>query len=56
MIAGYRTLLGSAGPRLRLELLERRRIGDDWVQLYRAVYRGASFLVSLGIAPDSRRA
>ena len=52
-VADYRELLRGAGPRSRIELLERRQIGDDWVHLYRAVYGGGTFLVSLGVAPDA---
>ncbi|MBK6288140.1 MAG: hypothetical protein IPJ33_16285 [Gammaproteobacteria bacterium] len=49
-----RKLPRGTGPRSRIELLERRQTGDDWVHLYRAVYGGDTFLVSLGAAPDAR--
>ncbi len=52
--AAYRELLGNLGPLIRLELLERRQLGDDSAYRYRAVYANKSFLVRLGLAPGSK--
>lgn len=50
----YEELLRPLGAAQQLILLERRELGDDRVYLYHAVYRGRTFVVRLGLAPDDK--
>ncbi len=53
-IAKYRRRLQDIGPLTRIELLERRQLGDDWTYTYKASYGTKSFVVHLGLAPDGK--
>lgn len=50
----YDELLRPLDTAQQLNLLERRELGDDRVYLYHAVYRGRTFVVRLGLAPDDK--
>jgi len=51
----YAELLKGLGEPRRVELLERRELGDDRVYRYEVAYDGGkTFRVGLGIAPDER--
>jgi CubicO group peptidase (beta-lactamase class C family) len=50
----YEELLRDLGSLQRLDLLERRELGDDRVYSYVAVYRDRALLVELGLAPDDK--
>jgi CubicO group peptidase (beta-lactamase class C family) len=42
------------GPLRRLDLLDRRELGDDRVSTYAAVYAGITLRVTVALAPDER--
>jgi len=50
----YRDLLRDLGPLTRIELLERRQLGDDRVYRYRVVFSSRSLLVRLGLTSDAK--
>ncbi len=51
----YAELLRGLGEPSRLDLVERRELGDDRVYAYRVAYVGGrTFRVRLGVAPDGR--
>jgi CubicO group peptidase (beta-lactamase class C family) len=50
----YAELLRDLGALQRLDLVERRELGDDRVYGYDAAYAGRSFRVRLGLAPDDK--
>jgi len=52
--ARYRERLQDLGPLTRLEFLERRQLGDDWIYRYRAIYGTKVFGVRLGLTPDRK--
>lgn len=52
--ARYHEMLRPLGPPQRLELLERRALGDDRIYLYQATFGERTFVVELGLAPDDR--
>ena len=49
---GYTTLLKPLGVLQRLDLLERREMGDDRVYIYDAVYATQTLRVDFALAPD----
>ena len=50
----YADLLRPLGKPSRLDLLDRRDLGDDRMSTYEAVYAGGTFRVTVGLAPDGR--
>jgi CubicO group peptidase (beta-lactamase class C family) len=50
----YVELLGGHGEPERIELIERRELGDDRIYGYRMVYADARLRVMLGLAPDEQ--
>lgn len=50
----YRVLLAPLGPPRRLDLLERRELGDDRLYTYDAVFGDRPLRIRLGLAPDDR--
>jgi len=50
----YVELLGGHGERERLELIERRELGDDRIYEYRMIYADTKLRVTLGLAPDDQ--
>jgi len=50
----WEALLRPLGPLQRLDLLDRRELGDDRVFTYSAVHREATLIVRLGLAPDDQ--
>jgi hypothetical protein len=52
--ADYKKELERLGPPERVELLERRDLGDDRVYLYRLTFADATRYARLGLAPDGR--
>ncbi|MGE0816844.1 MAG: serine hydrolase [Vicinamibacterales bacterium] len=52
--ARYARLLASAGPTTRLELLDRRELGDDRVSVYDVVGAAARLRLTVALAPDGK--
>jgi CubicO group peptidase (beta-lactamase class C family) len=52
--ARYEALLAPLGAPRKLELLERRELGDDRVYLYQATFAERTFVVQLGLAPGDK--
>ncbi len=50
----YRELLRPLGSPQKLELLERRELGDDRIYLYQATFGDRTFVVQLGLAPGDK--
>jgi hypothetical protein len=50
----YAYFLRPLGKLSRLDLLDRRDLGDDRMSTYEAVYAGRTFRVTVGLAPDGR--
>jgi N-acyl-D-amino-acid deacylase len=50
----YKEELGKLGEPSRMQLLERRELGDDRVYLYQVTFAGATRYIRLGLAPDDR--
>ncbi len=50
----YRELLRPLGAPQKLELLERRELGDDRIYLYHATFASRTFVVQLGLAPGDK--
>ena len=50
----YRKLLRDLGPPRRIDLLERREVGDDRVYRYQVAYAAKTLRVTLGLAPDDK--
>lgn len=54
MAAEYAALLEGLGAPTRIDLLQRRRLGDDEVHSYAVRYGEREFDATLAIAPDGR--
>ena len=52
--ARYQALLHPLGAPRKLELLERRELGDDRIYLYHATFEERTFVVQLGLAPGDK--
>jgi hypothetical protein len=50
----YRSLLGKLGSPTRVDLLQRRKLGDDQVYRYRARYGDRAMQVELALAPGGK--
>ena len=50
----YQEMLGPLGVPRRLDLLERKEMGDDRVYRYIAVYGEQTYFVSVGLAPNDK--
>ncbi len=50
----YKEDLGKLGQPSRIQLLERRELGDDRVYLYEITFAGGTRYARLGLAPDGR--
>ncbi len=50
----YRQLLRPLGAPQKIELLERRELGDDRIYLYQATFGDRTFVVQLGLAPGDK--
>ena len=50
----YAELLRGLGEPQRVDLVERRELGDDRVYRYEVAYEGRTFRVRIGVAPDGK--
>ena len=50
----YETQLRRLGSPTRVELVERRALGDDVISTYEVTFPSGVFYVRLGLAPDDR--
>jgi hypothetical protein len=54
LVRGYAEVLHPLGALQRLELLDRRELGDDRVSTYAAHFGSRTFRVQVAVAPDDR--
>ena len=52
--SAYKQELEKLGQPTRVQLLERRELGDDRIYLYQLIFAGGTRYVRLGLAPDDR--
>jgi CubicO group peptidase (beta-lactamase class C family) len=53
-LEAYKELMASFGGPARLELVERRQLGDDWLYTYLAAFARGTLLVSIALTPDDQ--
>jgi CubicO group peptidase (beta-lactamase class C family) len=53
-LEAYKELMATFSGPVRLELVERRQLGDDWLYTYLAAFTHGTLLVSIALTPDDQ--